>query len=301
MTRMKRPLRIQSLLPSVRSVPSVVVLLCGVQWAAADPAPGLRLAIDLADRGDAGAAAVEFRRLALGAESPADRGAFEWAAAREHARDGRTAVSERMLDRAEDSGAPKAPCLLLRAENAESADDPAAAGFFWSAFRTAADEAGAQAYASRRLAAAHLRANRPDDALASLRASPRDESAALAAVDAFRTGPRKRPLVGGLLGIVPGLGYAYSGEYANSARSLILNGLFIALMVLSAEDDEWGAFGLAAFAEVTFYTGSIYGGVDAAHRWNRRRMLDTVHAVEGDATWSVDYRALPVLKIGYDF
>ena len=33
--------------------------------------------------------------------------------------------------------------------------------------------------------------------------------------------------LGGILGIIPGLGYAYSGEYSNAARSLILNSLFI--------------------------------------------------------------------------
>lgn len=301
MTRMNNPIRPPRPRRSVRSVQSVAVLLCGLPWAAADPAPGLRLAVDLADRGDAGAAAVEFRRLALGAGSPADRGSFEWAAAREHARDGRIDVAERMLDRAEDSGAPRAPCLLLRAENASAAGDAAAAGFFWSSFRDAADGNDARAFAARRLAVLHLDADSPEAAAAALRASPRDESAALAAVDAFRAGPRKRPFVGGLLGIIPGLGYAYSGEFANAARSLILNGLFIGVMVLSAEDDQWGAFGLASFVEVTFYTGSIYGGIDAAHRWNRRRALDTIRTVGGDAAWDVDYRALPVLRISYDF
>jgi len=288
-----------SVVPSVRALPCVALLLSGLGAAAADP--GLRLAIDLADRGDAGGAAVEFRRLALDADAPAARAAFEWAAAREHARDGRTEVSERMLDRAEDSGAPKAPCLLLRAENAAAAGDSAAAGFFWSSFREASTETDARAFAARRIAALHLEADDPQAAAVALRASPRDEAAALAAVDAYRAGPRKRPLVGGLLGLVPGLGYAYSGEYGNAARSLLLNGLFIGLMVLAADDDHWGAFGLAGFAEVTLYSGSVYGGIDAAHRWNRRRALDAVHAVQGESAWDVDYGSLPVMKIRYTF
>ncbi len=301
MTWMKRPVRFPILPPSVRSAPSLALLLCGLRWAAAEPAPGLRLAIDLAERGDSGAAAVEFRRLALDAATPADRGAFEWAAAREHARDGRTDVSERMLDRAEDSGAPRAPCLLLRAGNAGAAGDTAAADFFWSGFRAAADDDNARAFGARKLAAGHLAAGRTGEAAATLRASPRDESAALAAVEAFRTAPRRSPRIGGLLGLVPGLGYAYSGEYANAGRSLLLNGLFIGLMILAADDDNWGAFGLAGFFEITLYTGSVYGGIDAAHRWNRRLALDAVRAVEGGATWDVDYRALPLLRIGYDF
>ena len=41
----------------------------------------------------------------------------------------------------------------------------------------------------------------------------------------FVTQHFKKPWLGGVLGLVPGLGYVYSGEYANAARSLILNGL----------------------------------------------------------------------------
>ena len=73
-------------------------------------------------------------------------------------------------------------------------------------------------------------------------------------------------LFGGVLGLVPGLGYAYSGEYANAVRSLILNSLFIWGMVETADDDQWGLFALVTFGEFTWYSGSIYGGIDAAHR-----------------------------------
>lgn len=298
---MKRPFHFQSLLPSVRSVQSVVFLLLILDWASAAPAPGLRLAIDLADRGDAAAAAVEFRRLAIDTESPADRGAYEWAAAREHARAGMTDPSERMLDRAEDSGAPKAPCLLLRAENAASAGDRAAEAFFWSGLRDAADTDDARSFAARKLAASSLISGRPDAAVAALQTSPRNETAALAAINAWRTAPRKSPRIGGLLGLIPGLGYVYSGEYANAGRSLILNGLFLGFMALAAEDENWGAFGVAGFFELTWYTGSIYGGVDAAHRWNRQQTGDAVRAVEDGAAWVVDYRELPVLQIRFSF
>ena len=65
--------------------------------------------------------------------------------------------------------------------------------------------------------------------------------------------------MGGLLGLVPGLGYAYSGEHANALRCLILNGLFIFGMVHTAENDDWGAFSVISFFELTWYSGSIYG------------------------------------------
>ena len=288
--------------PFVKSMQFAAFLLCGWQGAAAELPSTLRLAIDLADRGDAAGAAVEFRRLAIDTADRAERAAYEWVAAREHARARAFDLSERMLDRAEDSGVARTPCLLLRAENAEATDDPAAAAFFWSGLgRDGGAPADARAYAARRLAAVHLAEGRFDDAAAALRTSPRDESAALTTVESLRTAPRKSPRIGGLLGMIPGLGYAYSGEYANAGRSLILNGLFIGLMVLAADDDNWGVFGLAGFFEITAYTGSIYGGIDAAHRWNRERTLGAIRTVEGDARWAVDYRELPLLRLRFSF
>ena len=71
------------------------------------------------------------------------------------------------------------------------------------------------------------------------------------------------PWVGGVLGLVPGLGYVYSGEFANGARSLILNGLFIWGMVETAEREQWAAFSVLTFFEFTWYSGSIYGGAEA--------------------------------------
>ncbi|MBN1558006.1 MAG: membrane protein insertion efficiency factor YidD [Lentisphaerae bacterium] len=82
---------------------------------------------------------------------------------------------------------------------------------------------------------------------------------------------RRSPRLGGILGLVPGLGYAYSGEYANALRSLLLNGIFIWGMVETAGEEQWGGFAVISFFELTWYSGSIYGGIDAAHRFNARQ------------------------------
>lgn len=89
----------------------------------------------------------------------------------------------------------------------------------------------------------------------------------------------KSPRVGGFLGIVPGLGYAYSGEYGNALRCLLLNSLFIWGMVETAESEEWGAFSIITFFELTWYTGSIYGGIDSAHRYNKTRLDNALREV----------------------
>ena len=96
---------------------------------------------------------------------------------------------------------------------------------------------------------------------------------------------------------MPGLGYVYAGEYANAARSLILNSIFIWGMVNTAEDENWGAFAVITFFEFTWYSGSIYGGVDGSHRYNRARMDRAAEGLRGGITLLPDYDALPALSL----
>ena len=100
---------------------------------------------------------------------------------------------------------------------------------------------------------------------------------------------------------MPGLGYAYSGEYANAARSLILNGLFMWGMAETADDDLWGAFAVLTFAEFTWYSGSIYGGIDAAHRHNERRLDGAVAEIRGERRLQPDFSAVPLVALKFEF
>ena len=104
-----------------------------------------------------------------------------------------------------------------------------------------------------------------------------------------------------MLGLVPGFGYIYSGEYANAARSIILNGLFIWGMVETAADDQWAVFSVLTFAELTWYSGSIYGGIDSAHRHNQRRLDAAVSDVRGEKQLRPDLAQVPLFTLKFDF
>jgi len=97
------------------------------------------------------------------------------------------------------------------------------------------------------------------------------------------------------------LGYAYAGDYANALRSLILNSIFIFGIVDTAGDEEWGAFVAITFFEITWYSGSIYGGIDASHRYNRARMEDAINAVQGDSSWRAELGTLPLISLRFSF
>lgn len=265
-----------------------VPLAVAASAAAAEPVPDGRLAaaLGLADEfaasGDNAAAALEYRRLAADLDDPATRAAPLLLAAESYRRAADWPRMERMLDKAEDAGAAADPATAcLRLFLAEGRREWVSAMLYAETLQDAAaraDDAALAGFAAGARAADALRAGRTDEARAAVRGDPER----LRLVEAYAAGSDKSPRVGGLLGLVPGLGYAYSGEWGNMVRSMVLNGLFGWAMFECADRDEWGLFAVATFFELTWYTGSVYGGVDAAHRYNRERLERAAAALRGD-------------------
>ena len=262
-----------------------------------------RLALNLSNEGRHDAAATEYRRLALTAADPVAAGQWYWWAAHEYARGRQVEASNRMLDRAEDA-APLAlnmPVAWLRADNASVAGDWAAARFHYDSMRLAADAETLREAALRGAAATRLREGDADGARQALAGDGPELVAARKAMAKYTGRRDKKPWVGGVLGLVPGLGYVYSGEYASATRSLILNSLFIWGMVEAADRDLWGVFAVVTFAEMTWYSGSIYGGIDAAHRHNARRLNETATAVRGSGRAAPDMAAWPLVTLHFQY
>ena len=247
-------------------------------------APSLALAEEFLSSGDGSAAALEYRRLEADAD-PADaelRGSLLLAAADAYRADGAWDRMGRVLDRAESDSAVRRSVddelLHLRMVRSEGLREWASAAEWGETFAESRRDPAESARVSRLAAADWLLAGSPAEAR---RAT--DDPAALAALDRWERGSDRSPTVGGILGLVPGLGYAYSGEWGNAFRSIFLNGLFGWAMYECADHDEWGLFAVTTFFELTWYTGSIYGGVDAAHRYNRERLEDAARDIRGDA------------------
>jgi TolA-binding protein len=83
--------------------------------------------------------------------------------------------------------------------------------------------------------------------------------------------PYKNPTTAGVLsGILPGLGHAYCGRYKDGTVALLLNGLTI-WAALEAFDEDLDVLGGAlTFLELGWYSGTIYGAVNSAHKYNRK-------------------------------
>lgn len=275
-----------------RRLPFLVLLALGVAGPGgargAQPpdrlAPSLALAEAFLADGETSAAALEYRRLEADAD-PADaelRGALLLAAADAYRAGGEWVRMGRALDRAEAEAALRAPIepeiLFLRMRRSEGLKEWASAAEWGETLVETRRDPTERTRVSRLAAADWLLAGSSAEAR---RAT--DDPAALAALGRWEAGRDKSPRLGGLLGLVPGLGYAYAGEWGNAFRSLVLNGLFGWAMYECADRDEWGLFAVTTFFELTWYTGSVYGGIDAAHRHNRERLENAAREIRGDA------------------
>ena len=270
--------------------------------AAAASVPGLRLAQELSGEGQHASAALEYRRLALSETKVQARGGLFWAAAYEYTRARQWNLAPALLDRAEDSDRELKPvALLLRAEVASAEKKHVEAVYYLQSAIGEKSSPDMRKFAVRRVAGEHLRAGQSDQARVVLSQAPGNEAVALAALTSYERERDKSPMLGGVLGLIPGLGYMYAGEYANGLRSLILNGLFMGAMVYSGVEDQWGAFAVIAFFEITWYSGSIYGGIDAAQRYNRARQERCLDAVQGQAEFVPEFKQLPIISLQFRF
>ncbi len=280
-----------------------LVVVSALLMALSLPAFGWDFAADLAKSGEYPQAALEFRRLALSYEGAEEQGPFSWLAGYAYWKSGRYWQAERMLNLTEEAApALETEIYLLRAGNSRSWRRPDEAAFYLESLMDESRKEPVRRLATLQLAAVQVEAGKLDEARALLAASPfGTDAAAVTAIDMYSRGRDKSLVVGGLLGLVPGLGYAYSGEYANALRSLILNTLCIWGVVEFAEREQWGGVAVVGFAGVTFYSGSIYGGADAAARYNRRRLDACTRAIEKDARFEPDFGALPLLDLKFSF
>ncbi|MBI2891799.1 MAG: hypothetical protein HYY13_13580 [Nitrospirae bacterium] len=82
---------------------------------------------------------------------------------------------------------------------------------------------------------------------------------------------KKSPVTAGLLAaLLPGAGHVYLGRWADAGTSLVLNALFGLATYEAFRRQLYLVGGAAAFFEVTWYSGNIFGAVSGAHESNER-------------------------------
>jgi tetratricopeptide (TPR) repeat protein len=108
-------------------------------------------------------------------------------------------------------------------------------------------------------------------------------------IDALQTGlrgagaiPRKDPVLSGALSIIPGGGYAYCGRYRDATVAFLLNTAFISATIEAFREGNDALGCLIGFVGSGFYMGNIYGGVNAAEKFNRNAVRVFIERTASD-------------------
>lgn len=263
---------------------------------------GRQLALELASEELHEASAIEYRRLAMHENDPDEKAGYYWMSAYEYIYAGQPELAQKMLDRSEESSQEfKIENQLLRARTSTALNNTEETQFYLESLLKKPINANLELVATRELAAALFINKNITKAQEILSKSQEKNADGISALKEYQTGRDKNPTLGGFLGMIPGLGYAYSGEYANALRSVILNGIFIYGMVETADEEDWGAFTVISFFELTWYTGSIYGGIDSAHRYNKRRYEACISAIRTESSFEADLKQAPAIFLKFNF
>ncbi|MCD6326513.1 hypothetical protein J7M28_03020 [bacterium] len=96
----------------------------------------------------------------------------------------------------------------------------------------------------------------------------------------------KSPLAAGLLSaVLPGTGHIYCERYQDGVVAFVLNAAFTVASVECFRKKVYSAGGVSTSVELIWYSGTIYGAVNAAHghnRLERERHLDGLREIFGD-------------------
>ena len=90
------------------------------------------------------------------------------------------------------------------------------------------------------------------------------------AVSEAKSVRRRSPAAAGVLSAcLPGAGHFYCKRYRDGCVAFVLNAAFAGASVESYDKRIYVAGGIASSVALIFYSGTIYGAVNAAHKFNR--------------------------------
>jgi len=83
--------------------------------------------------------------------------------------------------------------------------------------------------------------------------------------------PQKNPVTAGILSLIPGGGYLYCGRTQDALIAFFFTSAFMVGAVESFDEDLYALGGMMSLVGLGFYSGSIYGGISSAHKFNQAK------------------------------
>jgi len=90
----------------------------------------------------------------------------------------------------------------------------------------------------------------------------------------------RSPVIAGVMSIVPGAGYAYTGHSQTAIAALLVNGLLAYATYTSFKNENYGLGILTGVFNLSFYIGNSLGSVKSANRFNVRQRKSIIDNLE---------------------
>ncbi len=91
---------------------------------------------------------------------------------------------------------------------------------------------------------------------------------------------KRRWVAGGLSSVIPGLGYVYTNRYNDALTAFLLNGALILAAWESFDEGHEALGGVFSLIELGFYSGTVYGSINAANTYNRNKTRKLIKSIE---------------------
>jgi len=106
----------------------------------------------------------------------------------------------------------------------------------------------------------------------------------LDSISTIRKAKEKNPKIAGFSAVFPGAGFWYCERYHDGVVAFLLNTALIAAACHSFDDGNNALGGILTFVGTGFYSGSIYGSVSSAHKYNKIQRQHHIQNMQRDFT-----------------
>jgi len=93
---------------------------------------------------------------------------------------------------------------------------------------------------------------------------------------------KKNEAITGMLSIIPGLGYLYTGHKSSALSSFIVNGLLAYGLYTSVKTENYGMAALVGVFSFSFYVGNISGSISSAKRYNDNTYTRIINQIKSN-------------------
>jgi putative component of membrane protein insertase Oxa1/YidC/SpoIIIJ protein YidD len=99
-------------------------------------------------------------------------------------------------------------------------------------------------------------------------------------INNFRILKEKKPALSGIISIIPGAGYFYTGHKQTAVSAFIINSLLSYATYTNIKSQNYGMAVLTGLFNLSFYIGNIQGSIKSAKRFNLQKKKSLINKLE---------------------